>query len=161
MQRQRCGVKTIAAADLGCRARAKGRDLHAVEEAPREPHRLLVAETHRYEISANWKTITENYHECYHCPGTHPEYCAVSSWAASINSPKPDQHDAYSKKRLAEWEAQGDWQLGEEYHRKVLGVDAGFTRESYVPGETATLRVDVTGPGRLPSAAETTVSGGR
>ena len=25
---------------------------------------------------------------------------------------------------------------------RVLGVDAGFTRESYVPGETATLRVE-------------------
>ena len=26
----------------------------------------------------NWKILTENYHECYHCPMIHPELCAVS-----------------------------------------------------------------------------------
>jgi Rieske 2Fe-2S family protein len=26
-----------------------------------------------YEVSANWKTIAENYSECYHCPGIHPQ----------------------------------------------------------------------------------------
>ena len=45
--------------------------------APWEPHRLLVAETHRYEISANWKTITENYHECHHCRRS-IRHCATS-----------------------------------------------------------------------------------
>ncbi len=31
-----------------------------------------------YEIAANWKTITENYHECYHCPSIHPALCDVT-----------------------------------------------------------------------------------
>ena len=26
-----------------------------------------------YEIAANWKTVCENYSECYHCPGVHPQ----------------------------------------------------------------------------------------
>jgi len=26
-----------------------------------------------YEVSANWKAIAENYSECYHCPGIHPQ----------------------------------------------------------------------------------------
>jgi glycine betaine catabolism A len=26
-----------------------------------------------YEVNANWKTIAENYSECYHCPGIHPQ----------------------------------------------------------------------------------------
>jgi len=26
-----------------------------------------------YEVSANWKVIAENYSECYHCPGVHPQ----------------------------------------------------------------------------------------
>ena len=26
-----------------------------------------------YEVNANWKFIAENYSECYHCPGVHPQ----------------------------------------------------------------------------------------
>jgi glycine betaine catabolism A len=26
-----------------------------------------------YEVAANWKLIAENYSECYHCPGVHPQ----------------------------------------------------------------------------------------
>ena len=28
-----------------------------------------------HEVEANWKILFENYQECYHCPGTHPELC--------------------------------------------------------------------------------------
>ncbi len=31
----------------------------------------------RYELAANWKLILENYNECYHCPGVHPELCEI------------------------------------------------------------------------------------
>lgn len=30
-----------------------------------------------YEIEANWKILAENYNECYHCGGVHPELCAI------------------------------------------------------------------------------------
>jgi phenylpropionate dioxygenase-like ring-hydroxylating dioxygenase large terminal subunit len=46
--------------------------------APWRPERLFVAESHEYVVEANWKVITENYHECYHCPSIHPELCAVT-----------------------------------------------------------------------------------
>jgi Rieske 2Fe-2S family protein len=46
--------------------------------APYEMSRLVVAGTHEYEAAANWKILTENYHECYHCPSIHPELCKVS-----------------------------------------------------------------------------------
>ncbi|HET9975247.1 MAG TPA: SRPBCC family protein, partial [Streptosporangiaceae bacterium] len=46
--------------------------------APYEPSRLVVAATHMYDAAANWKILTENYHECYHCPTIHPELCSVS-----------------------------------------------------------------------------------
>jgi Rieske 2Fe-2S family protein len=46
--------------------------------APYEPSRLAVAATHTYDAAANWKILTENYHECYHCPTIHPELCSVS-----------------------------------------------------------------------------------
>jgi glycine betaine catabolism A len=46
--------------------------------APYEMSRLVVAGTHEYDSPANWKILTENYHECYHCPSIHPELCKVS-----------------------------------------------------------------------------------
>jgi phenylpropionate dioxygenase-like ring-hydroxylating dioxygenase large terminal subunit len=30
-----------------------------------------------YELRANWKLIAENFRECYHCGGAHPEYCSA------------------------------------------------------------------------------------
>jgi Rieske 2Fe-2S family protein len=38
---------------------------------------LAIGATIRYEVQANWKIICENYNECYHCSGIHPELCAV------------------------------------------------------------------------------------
>lgn len=28
-----------------------------------------------YTLQANWKLVAENFRECYHCGGAHPEYC--------------------------------------------------------------------------------------
>lgn len=30
-----------------------------------------------YSVDANWKVILENYNECYHCGGVHPELCRI------------------------------------------------------------------------------------
>jgi glycine betaine catabolism A len=38
---------------------------------------LRIGHSIRYEVAANWKAICENYNECYHCGGVHPELCAV------------------------------------------------------------------------------------
>jgi Rieske 2Fe-2S family protein len=38
---------------------------------------LRIGHTITYEVAANWKAICENYNECYHCGGVHPELCAV------------------------------------------------------------------------------------
>ena len=38
---------------------------------------LKTARTIRYDVNANWKVIAENYNECYHCGGVHPELCNV------------------------------------------------------------------------------------
>jgi Rieske 2Fe-2S family protein len=46
--------------------------------APYEPGRLVTAATHVYDSTANWKILTENYQECYHCPSIHPELCRVT-----------------------------------------------------------------------------------
>ncbi len=31
-----------------------------------------------YEVHANWKLVCENYSECYHCPGAHPQLARIS-----------------------------------------------------------------------------------
>ncbi len=30
-----------------------------------------------YRVAANWKVLLENYNECYHCAGVHPELCRI------------------------------------------------------------------------------------
>jgi Rieske 2Fe-2S family protein len=55
--------------------------------APYEMERLRVAGRHEYETTANWKILTENYHECYHCPVIHPELCQVSPPSSGHNYP--------------------------------------------------------------------------
>jgi glycine betaine catabolism A len=38
---------------------------------------LRIVATITYEVPANWKAILENYNECYHCGGLHPELCEI------------------------------------------------------------------------------------
>jgi Rieske 2Fe-2S family protein len=38
---------------------------------------LRIGHSITYTVAANWKAICENYNECYHCGGVHPELCAV------------------------------------------------------------------------------------
>jgi phenylpropionate dioxygenase-like ring-hydroxylating dioxygenase large terminal subunit len=57
--------------------------------APYEMERLVVAGQHDYDAAANWKILTENYHECYHCPAIHPELCKVSPPRSGANYSAP------------------------------------------------------------------------
>ncbi|MGA8535070.1 MAG: aromatic ring-hydroxylating dioxygenase subunit alpha [Candidatus Tumulicola sp.] len=38
---------------------------------------LRIARSIHYDVAANWKVLLENYNECYHCAGVHPELCRV------------------------------------------------------------------------------------
>ena len=38
---------------------------------------LVSSRSFRYEVAANWKVIVENYNECYHCAGVHPELVGI------------------------------------------------------------------------------------
>jgi Rieske 2Fe-2S family protein len=49
------------------------------------PEELVTTARHDYEVAANWKVITENYHECYHCSIIHPEFSRVSPPTSSLN----------------------------------------------------------------------------
>jgi glycine betaine catabolism A len=50
----------------------------AIERTARYPLAgLRIGHTIQYVIHANWKVLAENYNECYHCAGVHPELCDV------------------------------------------------------------------------------------
>jgi len=47
-----------------------------------------VAHRERYAVAGNWKLVTENYQECYHCTPSHPEFSRHHSTS------KPDEEVA-------------------------------------------------------------------
>ena len=50
----------------------------AAIEPQLRPHgidRAKIVRRDRYTVQANWKTIVENNRECYHCRGSHPQFC--------------------------------------------------------------------------------------
>jgi glycine betaine catabolism A len=46
--------------------------------APWDIASLRTLASHDYVVESNWKVLSENYNECYHCPTIHPELCQVS-----------------------------------------------------------------------------------
>lgn len=62
---------------------ASGRHLIAqLEGVPERLRRYPLTELRTarrivYDVGANWKVIVENYNECYHCGGVHPELCDI------------------------------------------------------------------------------------
>ncbi len=126
--------------------------------APWEPHRLFAAETHRYEIAANWKTITENYHECYHCPSIHPALCDVTP----VDSGRNLAHDGLWVGGNMELKDFADTMsmTGESGGVPIRGLDARQRREvcyvglfpnlliSLHPDYVMTHRIEPIAPGR-------------
>jgi Rieske 2Fe-2S family protein len=47
--------------------------VHALDNWPMAS--LVTGHTYVDQIACNWKTFWENYNECLHCPGLHPELC--------------------------------------------------------------------------------------
>ena len=46
---------------------------------------LRSAKRTEYDVRANWKLMFENYSECYHCPGVHPQLQKVSPYDSAEN----------------------------------------------------------------------------
>lgn len=50
----------------------------AIQRVARYPlAELRAGHSISYDVAANWKILMENYNECYHCGGVHPELCEV------------------------------------------------------------------------------------
>ena len=74
-------------------------ELHGLKDAK-------IAYRKIYPTYGNWKLTLDNFHECYHCQPSHPEYCSVhdSEYILSYGggSGTGPQSEKFSK-RLAEW----------------------------------------------------------
>jgi Rieske 2Fe-2S family protein len=47
--------------------------------------KLRSAKRVEYDVRANWKLMFENYSECYHCPGVHPQLQRISPYDSAEN----------------------------------------------------------------------------
>jgi phenylpropionate dioxygenase-like ring-hydroxylating dioxygenase large terminal subunit len=61
-----------------------------------------IACTKQYTLRANWKLVAENFRECYHCGGAHPEYCS-----AVIGANLREDTDELTKTKQKVWNANG------------------------------------------------------
>jgi phenylpropionate dioxygenase-like ring-hydroxylating dioxygenase large terminal subunit len=52
---------------------------------------LRSAKRIEYDVRANWKLMFENYSECYHCPGVHPQLQNVSPYDSAENDLREGQ----------------------------------------------------------------------
>lgn len=116
-------------------------------------------------LACNWKVFWENYSECYHCPGIHPELCRVVplyregllSYADSASPlPTRDAHD--TRPRVAPgfvtWTLDGQSRLplidGPDAADRALGVVfASFTASLFVvahPDYVRSVRIMPKGP---------------
>ena len=87
-----------------------------------EPLRLAKREV--YDVAANWKILVENYSECYHCPGVHPQLNALTPYDLGEDIPARGL-----------WK--GGWQplVGEAL---TMGLDKGSHERPWLKGMTET-----------------------
>jgi len=119
-------------------------------------------------LACNWKVFWENYSECYHCPGVHPELCRVmplyregllSYEDSATPLPAEDAHGA--RPRVAPgfktWTLDGQSKLplieGPDEHDRALGVVfASFTASLFIvahPDYVRSVRIMPTGPEQI------------
>jgi Rieske 2Fe-2S family protein len=64
--------------------------------------------TKRYQVKANWKLVVENFRECYHCAGGHPEYCKAVISAQAVDSTSANAEEIRIRTEAeAKWKALG------------------------------------------------------
>jgi phenylpropionate dioxygenase-like ring-hydroxylating dioxygenase large terminal subunit len=83
-------------------------DFNAIEKSlspylkPFQINNAKVACIKNYLTKANWKLVGENFRECYHCGGAHPEYCS-----AVIGANLRENTDELTLSKQQDWQARG------------------------------------------------------
>jgi len=117
------------------------------------------------DLACNWKVFWENYNECLHCPGIHPELCDMvpvykqgimsaseaPDWTPDIQQSNPLKHGAQS------WTMTGA-PCGPIFPNLTAAQkDAGFTFVTLYPSMFIVAHVDyVRGVSLTPTGPETT-----
>lgn len=129
---------------------------------------LRVVHQERKQLACNWKVYWENYSECYHCPGLHPELCRlVPVYGQGVLRPsdlpgwQPSVADDTGRPRVAPgvetWTTDGRTVLPD-----IPGVDstlrahgmvfASFTASMFIVGHSdyvRSVRIVPCGPERI------------
>jgi len=69
---------------------------------PYKINEAKAASVKNYKLKANWKLVAENFRECYHCGGAHPEYCS-----AVIGANLTEDISELAQHKKEQWEAKG------------------------------------------------------
>ncbi|MFY9239451.1 MAG: aromatic ring-hydroxylating dioxygenase subunit alpha, partial [Roseovarius sp.] len=106
---------------------------------PLQAEKLKEIRRETYKIKANWKTIIENYVECYHCLANHPELCVALDANQTLSGIKDAWHGEYIGGASPLKEGMKTASLdGELVCQKMLGevdanaVDTGTVRGGFI-----------------------------
>ncbi len=95
-----------------------------------------VAHHETYSVDANWKLVTENYMECYHCAPAHPEFSRYHA------TEKPDDEVAELRAQAAQRAREmgievplvGDWPVASAPDQEMVGCSHDATYPGSVTG---------------------------
>ncbi len=139
---------------LGAAAPAFGETLREVDDALRNWRIEELAAGHRSstDLACNWKIFWENYLECFHCPGIHPELCRiVPIYASGLMSesqrpgaepPPPGASEAPLAAGAVTWSLDGSSRLPRIPGLTPSQEAAGHTFGTHIPGFFLVAHVD-------------------
>ncbi len=87
-----------------------------------------IADRRTYSVAANWKLAMENYHECYHCQPSHPEFSILHALA------RPGMRSVGGAEDFEAWGAEPD---GREVGRVMRSALARCQRSGTDDGRLA------------------------
>ena len=140
-----------------------GEEAENVAAWPLEDLRRVHRDTHR--LACNWKIFWENYLECYHCPGVHPDLCRLVplyrsgyfDYADAATKPDPGRPHAMLRPGAVTWSSDGQAALPWFEGLGAKERQAGMTFASLVPTMFLVAHVDyVRTVGVLPLGPEET-----
>jgi Rieske 2Fe-2S family protein len=78
-----------------------------------------------YDVAANWKAIVQNYSECLHCPGVHPELNRLSHYLSGVDYEGPG---AWCGGSMALNEGVATMATGAATRPPIAGLEGGALR---------------------------------